>query len=59
MSGSKGSWYVLHGQVALELLRQSKKKKQRKTASPQRIDGQTVEIKRAPPSEIKGHLPVH
>jgi hypothetical protein len=59
MSESKGSWCVLQGQVALELLRQSKKKKQRKKASPQRIDGQTVEVKRAAPSEITGDLPVH
>jgi hypothetical protein len=57
MSGSKGSWYVLQGQVALELLRRSKK--QRKRASPQRIDDQTVEIRRAAPSEIRGDLPVH
>jgi hypothetical protein len=59
MSGSKGSWCVLRWQVALELLRQSRKKKQRKKASPQQIDGQTVEVKRAAPSEITGDLPVH
>jgi hypothetical protein len=59
MSESKGSWCVLQGPVALELHRQWKKKKRRKKASPQRIDGQTEEVKRAAPSEIRGGLPVH
>jgi hypothetical protein len=59
MSGSKGSWCVLQGEVARELLRQWKKKKRRKKALPQRIDGQIVEVKRAAPSEITGGLPVH
>jgi hypothetical protein len=50
---------VPQDQVALELLRQSKKQKRRKKASPQPIAGQTVEEKRAAPSEITGGLPVH
>jgi hypothetical protein len=59
MSAWKGSLCVLQGQVALELLRQSKKQKRRKRASPQPIDGQFVEEKSAAPLEIMGDLPVH
>ena len=59
MSAWKGSLCVLQGQVALELLRQSKKQKRRKKASPQRIDGQSAEEKSVASSEITGDLPVH
>jgi hypothetical protein len=58
MSGSKVFWCVRRGQVELESLRQSKKKRPKK-ASRQRIDGQMVEERRAAPSEIMGELPAH
>jgi hypothetical protein len=43
----------------LGLFRRSRKKKRRKKASPQQIDGQIVEGKRVVPSEITRDLPVH
>jgi hypothetical protein len=59
MDGSKGSWCAPQGWVVLGLYQQSKKKRQPKKVSPQRIDGQSVEERRAGPSEITRDLPVH